>query len=214
MNIEITNKLVKLRKKHNLSQEELANKLGLSRQAISKWERAESSPDTDNLITLAKLYNISLDELLLTNDDNRIDAYDYGDIDNSTDTYDYENIDNVKIYNYKGSKTVKIFRKKKGFWALFPFPLLVTILFFALGFIFDEWDSAWVLFITIPLYYSLVRAIEKKKFYHFSYPVFVIIVYLFISINWNLWNYSWLLFVTIPLYYGIIDAYKKSKRHK
>ena len=69
MNIEIANKLVKLRKQNGLSQEELADKLGLSRQAVSKWERAEASPDTDNLICLAKLYNISLDELLSTEDD-------------------------------------------------------------------------------------------------------------------------------------------------
>lgn len=50
MNIEIANRLVTFRKKNNLSQESLAEKLGISRQAISKWERAESSPDTDNLI--------------------------------------------------------------------------------------------------------------------------------------------------------------------
>lgn len=66
MNIEIANRLVELRKKSGLSQEELAAKLGLSRQAVSKWERAEASPDTDNLICLAKLYNVSLDDLLNT----------------------------------------------------------------------------------------------------------------------------------------------------
>ncbi|WP_246419379.1 helix-turn-helix transcriptional regulator [Caproicibacterium amylolyticum] len=66
MNIEIANRLVQMRKKNNLSQEELAAKLGISRQAVSKWERAESSPDTDNLIMLARLYNVSLDDLLKT----------------------------------------------------------------------------------------------------------------------------------------------------
>lgn len=68
MNILIANKLVELRKKNGLSQEELADKLGISRQAVSKWERAESSPDTDNLICLAKLYNVSLDDLLNTDE--------------------------------------------------------------------------------------------------------------------------------------------------
>ena len=69
MNLEIANRLVALRKKNNLSQEALAEKLGISRQAVSKWERAEASPDTDNLIALAKLYHISLDELLEIHED-------------------------------------------------------------------------------------------------------------------------------------------------
>ena len=69
MTIEIANRLVELRKKAGLSQEELAAKLGLSRQAVSKWERAEASPDTDNLICLAKIYGVSFDDLLKTDDD-------------------------------------------------------------------------------------------------------------------------------------------------
>jgi transcriptional regulator with XRE-family HTH domain len=64
MNVETANRLMQYRKKAGLSQEELADKLGVSRQAVSKWECAESSPDTDNLIALAKIYNISLDELI------------------------------------------------------------------------------------------------------------------------------------------------------
>ena len=69
MNLEIANRLVALRKENNLSQEALAEKLGISRQAVSKWERAEASPDTDNLIALAKLYHVSLDELLKIHED-------------------------------------------------------------------------------------------------------------------------------------------------
>ncbi len=42
---ETANRLVQLRKANNLSQEELASRLNVSRQAVSKWERAESSPD-------------------------------------------------------------------------------------------------------------------------------------------------------------------------
>ena len=64
MTIELGNRLAELRKQHGLSQEELADQLGVSRQAVSKWERGEASPDTDNLIELARIYGISLDELL------------------------------------------------------------------------------------------------------------------------------------------------------
>jgi transcriptional regulator with XRE-family HTH domain len=64
MNYEVAERLAELRRAKGLSQEELAHELGLSRQAVSKWERAESSPDTDNLIALAKLYGMTLDELV------------------------------------------------------------------------------------------------------------------------------------------------------
>ncbi len=64
MNIEMANRLYNYRKQSGLSQEELADKLGLSRQAVSKWERAEACPDTDNLIRLSKLYGVSIDTLL------------------------------------------------------------------------------------------------------------------------------------------------------
>ncbi len=67
MNVEIANRLQQLRKNNNLSQEELAEKIGVSRQAVSKWERAEASADTANLILLSKLYRMSLDELVNTN---------------------------------------------------------------------------------------------------------------------------------------------------
>ncbi|AEB07458.1 helix-turn-helix domain protein [Coriobacterium glomerans PW2] len=64
MNVQTAQRLAELRRTKGYSQEELAQRLGLSRQAISKWERAESSPDTDNLIALARLYSVSLDELV------------------------------------------------------------------------------------------------------------------------------------------------------
>lgn len=69
MNVEVAQRLAELRRKRGYSQESLAHELGLSRQAVSKWERAESSPDTENLIALAKLYGVSLDELLRVDED-------------------------------------------------------------------------------------------------------------------------------------------------
>ena len=51
-------KLKKLRKARGLSQEQLADQLNVSRQAISKWELGESIPDTENLILLSKFYGV------------------------------------------------------------------------------------------------------------------------------------------------------------
>lgn len=56
-------KLRNLRKTNNLSQEKLAEMVGVSRQAISKWEGNLANPDTKNLICLAKIFKISINEL-------------------------------------------------------------------------------------------------------------------------------------------------------
>ncbi|MBR6133819.1 MAG: helix-turn-helix transcriptional regulator [Bacilli bacterium] len=60
----IGERLYKLRKEKNISQEELANELNVSRQTISKWETGESTPDFDKIIPLCEYFNITSDELL------------------------------------------------------------------------------------------------------------------------------------------------------
>lgn len=57
-------RLLELRKKHNLTQADIGEKLNVSVQAVSKWENDLSLPDYDYLIKLADLFNISTDELL------------------------------------------------------------------------------------------------------------------------------------------------------
>lgn len=57
-------KLYELRKKNSLTQEEFGERMGVSRQAVSKWETGTAMPDTDKLIQIAKFYNITLDSLL------------------------------------------------------------------------------------------------------------------------------------------------------
>lgn len=64
MGYEFADRLIELRRAKGLSQEELAREMGLSRQAISKWERAESAPDIGNLVALSNLYGVSLDEIV------------------------------------------------------------------------------------------------------------------------------------------------------
>lgn len=56
--------LKQLRKEKHLSQEELAELMEVSRQAVSKWESGDTLPDLENLIALAELYNVTLDNLV------------------------------------------------------------------------------------------------------------------------------------------------------
>ncbi|MEG1271540.1 MAG: helix-turn-helix transcriptional regulator, partial [Ruthenibacterium sp.] len=60
-------KLQKLRKEKNLSQEQLAEALAVSRQAVSKWELADAIPDTDKIVLLANYFDVSTDYLLQEN---------------------------------------------------------------------------------------------------------------------------------------------------
>lgn len=62
--MSIGEKIYDLRKKKNLSQEDLASVLNVSRQTISKWETGESNPDFDKIVPLCNFFNISTDEFL------------------------------------------------------------------------------------------------------------------------------------------------------
>lgn len=65
--MKLSDKIIKLRKQSGMSQEELAEKLNVSRQAISRWEVGSAQPDASNVLQLSKLFGVTTDYLL--NDD-------------------------------------------------------------------------------------------------------------------------------------------------
>lgn len=176
MTIEIANRLQKLRKEKGYSQEQLAEALGISRQAISKWERAEASPDTDNLICLAKLYGISLDNLLNLEEYNK----------------NTNNIDDKK-------------QSKKNITELAYsiLPLIIVILYLIIGFFFSLWHPGWIIFLYIPIIPSLIDAIKNKNINLFNFPIFITSIYLMLGFCFHLWHPFWFLFILIPIYYPI-----------
>lgn len=205
MNIEIANRLQKLRKERGLSQEQLADELGISRQAVSKWERAESSPDTDNLICLAKLYGVSLDYLLSTDDtieeiketqivkeemvEKELLKKEYNDFDDEDEESVLTNVFSVIIV----------------FGSIIAYILMGTLS--------KLWHPGWIIFVFFPALITLVEAISKKDARKFAYPIFVCGIYLLLGCIWNLWHPGWLIFLTIPVYYGIFDViYKNNKK--
>lgn len=62
--MELSEKSYLLRKKSGLSQEQLAEKIGVSRQAVSKWESGQSVPESDKLVAISSYFNVSLDYLM------------------------------------------------------------------------------------------------------------------------------------------------------
>lgn len=67
--MKFNERLLKLRKENALSQEELGEKLNVTRQTVSKWELGETTPEMEKLIEMAKLFNVSTDELIKESDD-------------------------------------------------------------------------------------------------------------------------------------------------
>ena len=59
----LSEKIYSLRRKNGLSQEQLAEKIGVSRQAVSKWEGGLSTPELDKLRALSECFQITMDEL-------------------------------------------------------------------------------------------------------------------------------------------------------
>lgn len=74
MEIKMSVRLLELRKKTGNSQEKVSEILGVTRQAVSKWENGQGLPDVNNLLELSKLYNVSAD-YLLTGKINESEAY-------------------------------------------------------------------------------------------------------------------------------------------
>ena len=60
----LAEKILALRTERGMSQDDLAEKLGVSRQSVSKWETAQSTPDLDKIIKLADLFGVSVDQLV------------------------------------------------------------------------------------------------------------------------------------------------------
>lgn len=282
MTLETANRLYELRKKNNLSQEELAEKLGVSRQAVSKWERSEASPDTDNLIALAKIYGLSLDELIYGEKESKkeepketpttetatedaesegnvyIDINDGDDkvkissdgilveekngnkvkinvsgkimekviqkIEDEIDDYDLDDDDDKNyetVYISKGKTSsgknvhVKV-QKATRFWLEVPYAVICAIVYLLCGFydVFGGWALSWIIFFTIPIYYSFVEAIYDRKLTEFCYPVLCAVIYLYLGLYQGNWHPSWLIFVTVPVYYSVANALDRKIRRK
>ena len=60
----LADKIIRLRKKNGWSQEELAEKVNVSRQAVSKWESAQTIPELEKILLLGELFGVTLDYLL------------------------------------------------------------------------------------------------------------------------------------------------------
>ena len=222
---KIGSKLLQLRKKAGLSQGEMADRLGVSRQAISKWECDESLPDTENLIMIAKLFAISLDELVdnvpaaqeacaQSNEANgpakALCAGDDGEEDDDEEDDDEDNEDDDEVDNATTEKQKRLLRV---LYAI-PGPILLTAVFLLWGFLFDGWSVAWTVYLLVPVFNSVLACFRTRRVSSFAFPVFITFVYCLIGMQWGLWHPCWILFFSIPVFYPIAEAIDGNNKHK
>ena len=236
MNIETANRLLAYRKKFGYSQEQLAEKLGLSRQAVSKWERAEASPDTDNLIELARLYGVSLDELVLGGEVDGISADTHADtpvdevVASITPCEAQEGACATETAGHKGvdpdeddkddddgdedddeDDGPKPNESRLDWWLRqFPTGVVATVVYLILGFAFHAWHPGWLVFLLIPVADSIIACIRERSPRPFSYSVFCAFVYLLLGFYVEgAWLWGWMVFVTIPVWGWITSLFRQ-----
>ena len=218
MNLFTANKLTALRKHSGLSQEALAEKIGVSRQAVSKWERGEASPDTENLLSLSKIYSVSLDDLLGDKTAQEIleeteksalpaestsiapcisEEGSTKDTDSKNGTLSEKLKNEMQDLPAFGKKLLK-----------FPFFLAAIIGYLAIGFSIKVWHPTWLIFLTIPAYYitalAFLQKTEKKMLLTLPVYLYAVIIFLVLGLLLNLWHPAWLIFLCIPLYYRLV----------
>ena len=190
-------RLTKLRKEKGLSQEEVADKLNVTRQTISKWETDASTPDFDKIIPLCKLYGIETDELLTGN----------------------KKVNNVAA---SLSEEEKMTKRIGGlaFGIFLYFVAIAWIMTSVAAFKFNPVLSAAIFMIicgvaTCIIVYSMIvykkekTEEEKKQDRLFKQideilSIFTLIIYLLISFMTMAWHITWIVWIIYALVSGIV----------
>lgn len=125
--MDFNNRLYQLRKQKGLSQEELANRLNVSRQTVSKWEVGDSTPDMEKLIAISDLFDVSLDKLVMGKEDEPQAP--------TTTKSELVTVLNEKILTSKNKKKAKTILKIVGiiFGAILLIDVLSMIIYFAVN---------------------------------------------------------------------------------
>ena len=235
MSIKQGEYLKKLRNDKGISQDALGEALGISRQSVSKWEQGNSTPDIDNIGKLAEFYGVSIDSIVKGEADESKEneqtaqSEEAKAVNELIDEFEgKEEPENKKAEERKFDMPLsapepslkekellkeKKKEKKRRSWLFPSYPILAVIAYCLIGVFFgaNGWKIGWIVLLTIPLFYTSIIAIEKKKPVIFCYPVLVLIVFLLLGFAKSLWHPAWILFLTIPIFY-IIAA--KAGKHK
>ncbi len=162
----LADKIIEERKKNGWSQEELANKLGVSRQAVSKWESAGSIPDLQRILQMSELFGVTTDYLLKDEiEEERQNEY----VETKTIKVSMEEANQYLDMKSRGSRIVA---NATSLCILSPVPLIVlgkmtedhTLVGFGLVFLLILVAIAVYLFVNYGLHESHMQHLEKESF--------------------------------------------------
>lgn len=195
MKKDLATLLTELRKKNNMTQNELAEKLGVTYQAVSKWERGENYPDSLLLLEIAKLYKVTVDELL-----------------------------RGEIINKKNNESI-IKRKRILFITGITLLILSPITAFIYGFEnYEKYGIAILLIAAIAIPMIVYAAITSQSLIEQNSPktlrqkqkedgIYAIAagIFLVLGLVYGLWYIAWVVFIFA---YAMTVFIKKSKEEK
>ncbi len=196
--MNIGEKIYNLRKKKNLSQEELANILNVSRQSISKWETGESTPDLDKIVPLCNFFEISTDEFLKGKD---------------------------IVYERKLKEEKKKNKALTLSLCLVIFGIMIILTMILEELEVSEGMIGAIIMLGITLigvlliYYFWSNQEEKKvdqkgKIINKIIFLVTIIIYFLVSFIWNSWSISWIIFIIGLLLMQIIKLIRMLRSDK
>lgn len=155
--MNLANNLKKIRKEHNLSQEQLAEKLGVSRQSVSKWESNQAYPEMDKVTKLCQMFNLNIDDLF---------NQDIKEVSNNKQSKNNINkyIDDFLDYITKTIDMFSIMKFKEKIKCLFEQLVIIGILFIVFGIIGTICGNILRNIITIfpdKIYYTIYSLFES-----------------------------------------------------
>ncbi len=123
--MNIAEKIVLLRKKEGISQEELANKLNTSRQAVSKWENNQSTPDLEKLVALSKYFNVTTDYLLTDSTETSINNNSQCESKSNIELQELKSLVTEDEYQYALDEAKK--KKHFSYWVIVAVPFIMIL---------------------------------------------------------------------------------------
>lgn len=153
---EISKRLMKFRRDSGLSQEEVAEKLNVSRQTVSKWETGQSTPDFDKIAPLCELYGVSTDELLRgvigeKKKDEKVEEEDDREDDDDDDDDDCKHC--KKCSEPKSASAVVVH-------CIFTILALITLIFYlGVSFATGMWFITWIIWLVYAVIVTLIKLI-------------------------------------------------------